>query len=119
MIYLFIALMLFFSFTDIKYYHISNWVILPAIFIGTIITGNWLSALIMFLLGAYLFKQEKLCGGDVKLMALVGAFIGVWGLPVFILSRCAVWLYRIWRKETGILPYAPFIFLASVPFLFL
>lgn len=117
--YIFLLLMAFFCFTDIKYYKISNWIVLPAIILGAILTGNWLSAVIMFLLGALLYNQEKLCGGDVKLMAMCGAFLGVWALPAFIFSRCFVWLYRIIKKETGMLPYAPFISISCVPFLWI
>jgi len=117
--YIFILLMAFFCFTDIKYYTISNWVILPAIILGGILTGYWLPTIVMFLLGALLFKQERLCGGDVKLMAMAGAFLGVKGLFAFMLSRCFIWLYRIIKKETRILPYAPFIGLASIPFLWI
>ena len=118
-IYLFILLMAFFCLTDIMYYTIPNWVVLPAIILGAIFTGHWIPVIVMFLLGAYLFKQEKLCGGDVKLMAMCGAFLGVWALPAFILSRCFVWFYRIIKKETGMLPFCPFLGLASIPFLFM
>jgi len=117
--YLFILLMLFFCFTDIMYFTIPNWVVLPAIILGGILTGHWISAIFMFCIGAYLFSKRLICGGDVKLLAMAGAFFGVKGLFIFILSRILVWLYRIVKKETGALPYAPFIGLASIPFLFL
>jgi len=116
---LFILLMAFLCLTDIRYYKISNWVVLPAIVVGGLLTGNWLPMVIMFLIGALLFNRKKLCGGDVKLMAMLGAFLGIWALPAFILSRCFVWLYRIIKKENGMLPYTPFLGLASIPFLFL
>ena len=118
-ILIFLLLMAFFCFTDIKYFTISNWIVLPAIVYGCYLTGFWRVALIMFLIGALLFKQEKLCGGDVKLMAMCGAFLGIWALPAFILSRIFVWLYRIIKRENGILPYAPFISASCIPFLFL
>jgi len=116
---LFIALMGYFCLTDIKHYTISNWIILPAIIIGCILTGFWLETIIMFILGALLFNREKLGGGDVKLMALTGAFLGLMALPAFILSRCFVWFYRIIKKENGILPYAPFISMGCIPFLWI
>lgn len=108
MIYAFILLMLFFCFTDIKYYYIPNIVILPAILLGCVLSGNWLAALIMAILGVYLYNQKVFCGGDVKLLILAGAFIGGWALPAFILSRIAIWLYREIRNHHGVLPYAPF-----------
>jgi Flp pilus assembly protein protease CpaA len=111
--------MLFLCFTDIVYYTIPNWVVLPAIIVGGILTGYWLPAIIMFGIGALLFNRNKLCGGDVKLMAMAGAFLGVKGLFAFILSRIFVWLYRIIKKETGMLPYAPFIAGASLLFIWL
>jgi len=117
--YIFILLMAFFCFTDIMYYKIHNWVVLPATLIGVILTGNWIPAIIMFLVGALLYNKERLLGGDVKLMAMCGAFLGVWALPAFILSRVFIWLYRTIKKETGMLPYAPFIGISCIPFLFL
>ncbi len=105
---IFAGLLAFFTITDVMYYRIPNIVILPAILAGCILTGNWLAALIMAMLGAYLYDQEVFCGGDVKLLALAGAFIGVWALPAFILSRIAIWIYREIRNHHGVLPYAPF-----------
>ena len=111
--------MAFFCFTDILYYVIPNWVVLPAIIIGGILTGNWIPAIIMFLIGALLFKKEKMAGGDVKLMAMAGAFLGMWALPAFIVSRLLVYSYRCIKKYNGVLPYAPFIGISCIPFLFL
>jgi prepilin signal peptidase PulO-like enzyme (type II secretory pathway) len=73
----------------------------------------------MFAIGAGLYKQERIGGGDVKLMAMCGAFLGAWAIPAFLLSRFFVGLYRSWRKERGVLPYAPFLGIASIPFLWL
>jgi len=108
--YIFILLMAFFCFTDILYYVIPNWVVLPAIIVGGILTGNWIPAIIMFSIGTVLFKKEKMAGGDVKLMAMTGAFLGMWALPAFILARILGWLYRIIKNYNGMLPFAPFLF---------
>lgn len=105
---IFVLLMILFCYTDIKYYWIPNLIVLPSILAGCILTGNWLAALIMAILGAYLYNQEVFCGGDVKLLALAGAFIGVWALLAFILSRAIIWLYREIRNHHGVLPFAPF-----------
>ena len=118
-IFLFILLMLYFCVTDLKYFRISNWVVLPAIALGIYLTGYWLSALVMFSLGAILFNREQLAGGDVKLMAMTGAFLGWWALLAFALSKVFILYYRARRNTKETLPYAPFLFVGCLPFLFL
>jgi len=101
------------------YYLIPNWIVLPAIVIGIMRTGHWETALAMFLIGALLYNKKKICGGDVKLMAMCGAFLGLWALPAFMLSRIYVKLYRKKKDYNGMLPYAPFLGISCIPFLFL
>ena len=117
-IFLFILLMLYFCVTDLKYFRISNWVVLPAIALGIYLTGNWLPALVMFSLGAILFNNKQFAGGDVKLLTMVGVFLGWYALLVYILSALFIRYFRA-RGNYGALPYAPFLFVASLPFLFL
>ncbi len=105
---IFIALMIFFCITDIRYYKIPNVVVLPAILLGCILTGHWLPALIMLIVGAYLYEKEIFCGGDVKLLMLAGAFMGWLALPAFILSRLFILSYRYLKQNQEMLPYAPF-----------
>jgi Flp pilus assembly protein protease CpaA len=118
-IYLFIALMIFFCITDIIDQTIPNWTVLPGIILGVILTGHWVSAISMFCIGAYLFRKRLICGGDVKLMAMVGSFLGVNAIFAFILSKALILVYRKLKDEQAMLPYAPFISIACIPFLFM
>ncbi len=118
-ILIFILLMAIFCFTDIKYFIIPNWIVLPAIILGCMLTGNWLFMSGMFIVGAIMFERKLLAGGDVKLITMSGAFLGIYGLSILILAGILVWAYRIYKQDKGPLPYAPFVGLASIPFLFL
>lgn len=69
--------------------------------------------LIVGLLGNWLFKKESMGGGDLKLMGMMGAFIGlpaifyVFMLAPFIALPFALW-YRAAKKEEQI-PFGPFL----------
>ena len=106
---LFALLLLYFATTDMDRFIIPNFVILPAIIIGCILTGYWLPALAMFILGACFFEKEIFRGGDVKLMTLVGAFIGLNSVWAFTLSLIVLVAYRHIKRDWLPLPYAPFI----------
>jgi prepilin signal peptidase PulO-like enzyme (type II secretory pathway) len=82
-------------------------------------TGFWREAIMMFLIGALFYNRKRCGGGDVKLMAMTGAFVGIWVLPAFIISRISIWLYRIIKKDNKVIPYAPFLMGASIPFIFI
>ena len=78
------------------------------------------------LLGDFLFKKESLGGGDVKLAAMLGAFLG-WQkvLFVFISSAAlgligAVIMMALSKKmrETHQIPFGPFLAAAAVIALF-
>lgn len=65
------------------------------------------------LIGNWLFKKESMGGGDLKLMGMMGAFIGlpaifyVFMLAPFIALPFALW-YRAVKKEEQI-PFGPFL----------
>lgn len=74
------------------------------------------------LFGEFVFKKESMGGGDVKLMAMVGAFLG-WKsvLLVYFLSpllALPLGIYVKFRKKEDYIPYGPFLSLSSVIVLF-
>jgi len=92
--------------------------------IGILLGGGGLLSL--GLLGDYLFKKESLGGGDVKLAAMLGAFLG-WQkvLFVFISSALlgligAVVMMALSKqmRETHQIPFGPFLAAAAVMALF-
>jgi len=121
------------AYFDYKEEIIPNWIVLSAIGIGLYITHNFHWALTMFLAGVVLMKEELDCpkcdyvgntmlsfwhGGDVKLMTLLGVFFGWQAMPIFLLTILGIYLYRKQNNYQGVLPVAPFVLLASMPFLF-
>lgn len=69
------------------------------------------------LIGNWIFRRESMGGGDVKLLALVGSFIGwekvfltFFTAPFFALPFA---LYGRWVKKAEIIPYGPFLSLAA------
>jgi len=69
-------------------------------------------------IGDFVFKKESMGGGDVKLMAMIGAFLG-WKMVVltFFLAPffgSVVGLYVKYVKKEEIIPYGPFLSLAAL-----
>lgn len=70
--------------------------------------------------GERFFKKEALGGGDVKLMAGVGALLGPWGIliPLFlasVLGTIFFFMMKIFRRLTwgAYLPFGPFLAIGS------
>jgi leader peptidase (prepilin peptidase)/N-methyltransferase len=68
-------------------------------------------------IGEWLFKKEAMGGGDVKLMAMIGSFVG-WKyiLLVFFIAPffgAVVGVYLKFVKKTDIIPYGPYLSLAT------
>ena len=88
----------------------SGWAFLDSVF------GMLAGGLMMFLLsviGEWAFRKEAVGGGDVKLMAMIGAFLG-WKLTIlaffaapFIGSGVALFMKIKYKAEA--VPYAPFL----------
>jgi leader peptidase (prepilin peptidase)/N-methyltransferase len=107
-------------------------VILSVIFPGLQAAFNWKIALLNSILGIvagggliYLtgvlgqlaFKKESMGGGDVKLMAMLGAFLG-WKMAILIFFLAPffgapIGIYMKYVKKEDIIPYGPYISLAS------
>jgi len=130
------------SFVDLKIQEIPDEITLPGIVIGVIICSIFpgvirqesnLSGLInsvlgmlagggviyaMGLIGKALFKKEAMGGGDVKLMAMLGAFLG-WKLIIltFFLAPffgSIVGIILKIKNKAEILPYGPHLSLAAI-----
>ncbi|MCX5687819.1 MAG: A24 family peptidase [Candidatus Omnitrophica bacterium] len=68
-------------------------------------------------LGQLAFKKESMGGGDVKLMAMIGAFLG-WKIAILIFFLAPffgtpIGIYIKLIKKEDIIPYGPYLSLAS------
>jgi leader peptidase (prepilin peptidase)/N-methyltransferase len=130
------------TFIDFKYQEIPDVIDIPGIFIGLILStifpviqgvSSSLDGFIQSLLGVFaggasiyligvlgkiIFKKEAMGGGDVKLLAMIGAFLG-WKLTIltfFIAPFFGAVFGIIVKLKTGesLIPYGPFLSLASL-----
>lgn len=81
-----------------------------------LVTGGGLIYITGFL-GNLAFKKESMGGGDVKLMAMLGAFLG-WKMAVLIFFLAPFFgtplgIYLKFKKKQDIIPYGPFISIAG------
>jgi len=128
-------------FIDLDTMLIPDVISLPGIAIGlatTFFTPRlaWLDSLLGILVGGGFFYliaigyewlrgQEGLGGGDIKLLAMIGAFLGLPGVVFTILagsvSGTIVGLYVMRRNHQGLttmLPFGPFLALGALGYLF-
>ncbi|MDD5005160.1 MAG: prepilin peptidase [Candidatus Omnitrophica bacterium] len=89
-------------------------------FLGIIIGGGiiWITGII----GDFVFKKETMGGGDVKLLAMIGAFLG-WKMAIltfFIapIFGAIVGIIIKLRTKNSLIAYGPYLSLASVVVLF-
>ncbi len=85
-------------------------------FIGLLAGGGSIYAMGVF--GKLVFRKEAMGGGDVKLMAMIGAFLG-WKLALltFFIAPffgSAVGVVVKIREKKDIIPYGPYISLAAI-----
>jgi len=113
-IIIFLLITVLLTMTDMKSHWIPNIVVIPAIIWGMMLTGYWIWALILFIIGAYFVHRKRIAGGDVKLMTLGGAFLGWLGILVFILSYFILRGYRKKTFDMYSLPCAPFFLVSSI-----
>jgi leader peptidase (prepilin peptidase)/N-methyltransferase len=88
--------------------------------IGAVVGGGGL--LLVALLGDWIFRKESMGGGDIKLAAVLGAFLG-WRLVVVVFFLSAligavvsiVWLLVSREmREKRLIPFGPFLAIAAV-----
>ena len=94
----------------------SHWLALGNSFLGMLAGGGLIY--ITGLMGNAIFRKESMGGGDVKLMAMLGAFLG-WKLALltFFIAPffgAVVGIVLKIRKGESLIPYGPFLSLASL-----
>jgi len=108
---------------DFRIRQIPDWLTLPAIVAGLILCPhNWTGVLagggcmyLVGLLGNLLGKKECIGGGDLKLLAAIGAFVG-WRLvlAVFFVAPLILIFLPIFKGRSKTMPYAPYLALATL-----
>ncbi len=139
--FLFCAGLLVIIWIDLQHQIIPDVISLPGIILGLIFSLaspaiTWQDSLIGLLLGGgvlyaialfyYLWrKQEGMGGGDIKLLAMIGAFLGWQALPFVIfassLSGACVGILAMIHQGKGAktrIPFGPFLSLAALTYLF-
>ena len=129
------------SFIDLDHQIIPDVISLPGLAIGlglSWLSGNpgWQSSLIGLLVGGGLLyllatgyellaKREGMGGGDIKYLAMIGAFLGWTGVLVTVIlaaligSVLGISLMLFWKKgRTHALPFGPFLSLGALIHLF-
>ena len=139
--YLFTAVLIIITFIDLEHQIIPDVLTLPgiplffllAVFVVKI---SWLEALIGFLIGGgilwsiaffyeFIAKREGMGGGDIKLLAMIGGFLG-WKSLIFILLFSSLFgavigisAMVVKGKDTKYaIPFGPFLSAAAVAYLF-
>lgn len=118
-----LGLVLSFFYPGLHLSSASPLVALKTSFLGVLLGGG--SLFIIGYLGGLVFKKEAMGGGDVKLLAMVGAFLGYKSvfLTIFLssLAGSIIGLTLIFlkiKKRTDYIPYGPYLALAAVISLF-
>lgn len=86
------------------------------------VTG-YMMLYIIALAGKFLFKKEAMGNGDFKLMAALGAFVGVKGVIFTVFASPFIGiptylLFKLLKKNTDMIPYGPSLIIAAVIYMF-
>jgi len=138
---IFIYSLIVITFIDFDHQIIPDVISLPGIILGflfSFIPGGitWSDSLTGILLGGgifyavaflfyFLFKKEGMGGGDIKLLAMIGAFLGWKSVPFVIFASALVGAVAgisfiiLTKSEKGIpIPYGPYLAIAALIYLF-
>ncbi len=139
--FLFVAALLVVIFIDLRHQLIPDVISLPGIVIGFAVSFinpfvSWQDAglglliggglLYSIALGYYLFtKRVGMGGGDIKLLAMIGAFLGWQSLPFVVFSSSLlgsiVGIGAMFKQKKGgktMIPYGPFLSVSALIYLF-
>ncbi|MBX3023464.1 prepilin peptidase [bacterium] len=141
LVFAFLAALIVITFIDLDHQIIPDAISIPGIFVGfaaALLFGRptWLSSLagialgggILWLVAAgyeWLTGREGMGGGDIKLLAMIGAFLGWRAIPVTVLiasllgSVIGLSLMAVRGRDTRMaIPFGPFLAVAAVCALF-
>lgn len=139
--FVFCAALLAIFVIDLHHQIIPDLISLPGIVLGFAFSFlnplvNWQSSAIGILVGGgilyliaagyYLFtKREGMGGGDIKLLAMIGAFLGWQSLPFVVFASSVlgslIGIGAMLKQKKGgktVIPYGPFLAVAAVLYLF-
>ena len=139
--FFFVSLLIVIAFIDLDTFLIPDVLSLPGIVAGfafSFLTPrlSWTDSLLGILFGggllyaiavayAFLRKKEGMGGGDIKLLGMIGAFVGLQGVIFTVLAASvvgmAVALPIMWRKKGGLgtaIPFGPFLAFGAICYLF-
>lgn len=126
------------AFIDIEHLIVPDKIVLPLIALGILFSlphhilgavigavGGFVLFVLIAVMGKILFKKEALGGGDIKLIAACGAFLGMPGVIITIfLSALLGSIFGVYfiifkkGKASSQVPYAPFISAAAFLYIF-
>ncbi len=139
--FFFSAALLVVIFIDLRHQIIPDMISLPGIVIGFVLSFfspliSWFDSLLGILCGGgvlytiallyfFLRKQEGMGGGDIKLLAMIGAFLGWQALPFVIFASSmsgalvGILVMFLERKEglSTRIPFGPFLSLAALMYM--
>jgi len=139
--FLFAASLLIITFIDIDYQFIPDIISIPGIFFGIgasflIPLMSWLESFIGILIGGgflfvvaigykWLTGRDGMGGGDIKLLAMTGAWLGWKSIPFVLLSSSLIGALigggALLINKKGLrykIPFGPFLSLASIAYIF-
>ncbi len=138
----FVSLLLVIAFIDLETFLIPDKLSLPGIVLGFTasfftVRLTWTESLVGLLVGGgvlffvailyqYLRKQDGMGGGDIKLLAMIGAFLGTVGVVFTVLASSlmgtifgVVTMLRSRRQAgTTMIPFGPFLSMGAILYLF-
>ena len=140
-LFLFCSALVVITFIDIEHQIIPDEISLPGIFVGFVLSfflkgHSWLNSLLGILLGggslllvAYLYNKltgkDGMGGGDIKLLAMMGAFLGWKAIPFIIFasslfgSLIGVSIMVLQKKDSKLaIPFGPYLAFAAVLYIF-
>lgn len=141
LVFAFLAALIVITFIDLDHQIIPDAISIPGIFVGfasSLLPGdpNWTASLAGILIGGgslwavaagyeWLTGREGMGGGDIKLLAMIGAFLGWRGIPVTLLlasllgTLIGVTLMFIRGRDTKMaIPFGPFLAVGAACALF-